>query len=498
MKQRTVTSGREALFSCETCSSRAAFELALCYKIGFGTSADEERSNHFLSASAKGECDIHDQILLLRNVKMKSLEEGSPLAKFWQEGTLTIPDNLADALDHQKRADLEAAFSREISDLDGILGDVNAITYTLKISLITIYEQQGRFQFAETACRMALQSISGLLGNHHVITLDCSDRLARILREMGKISEAECIQQSAIALMSDLVGKDHLRMKKLLHNYCDTLELESRFQETAHIREDVFNSLCIILGATHPDVIVAMDKWGLAKRYAGDLKFAANLHHISFMYAEQDCGPRHSITLICIVNYAETLREQKKYEDAETWHQKAVEGFEIQYGMHHRQTALAQHSFGITLEVQNKWLEALAMYHNALKTRMMVLGKDHAETKASEVAWQSALNLTKWRGELQEYQDVLRRNERLTVEKKVEIASIEQNARALMRQGHLAKGADLYIRSLRNKHETSSEERNNTTFTKKIMQVLKRVATTKTDTPLEGNSARHADLKANP
>lgn len=498
LKRRASASGQECHFTCESCSSQAAFELALCYKIGFGTPADTERSRYFLSISTKEESDIQEELQLLMEARPKSLDDRSPLAKFSEEGSLYLSDNIANAVTDPKESDLEALFLREISDVDSVLGDVNAVTYTLKMGLVTIYEQQGKFQLAESVCRIALQAISELIGDRHTVTSECMDRLACILRENGSLSEAECLQRSAIELMTDLAGKDHIRTKRLLHNFCDTLELEKRFHETAHIREDVFNSLCVILGATHPEVIVAMDKWGLAKRYAGNLKYAATLHHIAFQDAEQDLGPKHSITLICMVNYAEALREQREYEKAETWYERAVEGFEIQYGGHHPKTAVAQHSFGVTLEAQSKWLEALAMYNKALKTRVMVLGENHIDTVASQNAWQFALDHhSKWLVELQQFQDTLRMSGRLTGKavNETELVRTECNAKALVRQGKLAAAADLYFRSLKNKREASKGEHHDTMFTRKIKEALKHLPSPKAGTASKLSIASPAKLK---
>lgn len=498
LKRRASASSQGCHFKCESCSSQAAFELAVCYKIGFGTPADAEVSKYFLSMSKKKESDIQDELQLLMEARPKPLDDRSPLAKFSDQGSLYYSDNVANALTDLSGSDLEAQFLREISDVDSVLGNANAVTHTLKMGLITIYEQQGKFQLAEIVCRMALQSISELVGDRHTVTLECTDRLACILRENGNLSEAECLQQSAIGLMTDLVGKDHIRTKRLLHNFCDTLELERRFQETAHIREDVFNSLTVILGANHPEVIVAMDKWGLAKRYAGNFQFAATLHHLAFQDAEQDLGPKHSITLTCMVNYAEALREQREYEKAETWHQRAVEGFKIQYGVHHQKTAVAQHSFGVTLETQSKWLEALTMYLEALKTRAMVLGENHVDTVASKNAWQFALeHHSEWLVQLQQFQNSLDMNGRLSgnVVNETKFVRMESNVKALLRQGNLATAADLYFESLKSKREASRGEHHDTTFTRKIMRALKHIPSQKASITSEPSSASPAKLK---
>ena len=480
LKKRAAGSSQQCGITCEECSTRAAFELALCYRIGFGTPADVEQSRHFLFFSTREETDIQDEIRLLRGARPKALDDQSPLARFSEEGSLYLSESTTAAIIGRRDSDREAVFLREISDLDSALGDVNYVTYTLKMALVTIYEQQGRFQLAEGVCRMALQSITALVGNSNAITLECTNRLARILRENRCIAEAECLQQSAIGLMTNLMGKDHLRTKRLLHDYCDTLELERRFQETADLREDVFNSLCVMLGATHPEVILAMDKWGLAKRYAGNLDFAATLHHLSFQYAEQDLGPRHYLTLTCVVNYAETMREQGEFEKAETWHRRAVEGFEIGYGIQHRQTAVAQHSLGVTLERQSKWLEALAMYHKALQTRVLVLGKSHVDTLASRNSWQSVLGC--YSGmlvELQKFQDIAKTGPTEDAENGAKLVEIERNVTALLGQGKLGTAADLYFKSLKSNHETSKERQNENYFSRKIMQALDRIPTFK-------------------
>ncbi len=51
LKQRTSDPNLGGKFTCERCSVQGAFQRALCYKIGFGTPSDAEKSTQ----SARGE-----------------------------------------------------------------------------------------------------------------------------------------------------------------------------------------------------------------------------------------------------------------------------------------------------------------------------------------------------------------------------------------------------------------------------------------------------------
>ena len=77
--------------------------------------------------------------------------------------------------------------------------------------------------------------------------------------------------------------------------------------------------------------------------------------------------------------------------EAEALHRQAVDGFESQFGIHHRKTAIALHSFAKTLESQSKWVEAGDMYQRALRAREAVLGDTHIDTLVSRMAWAFAL-----------------------------------------------------------------------------------------------------------
>lgn len=483
--------------TCQNCAPQAAFELAFCYTLGFGAPADPVNSAQLLLISGKDESDLLETLRLTKQATLRIFDEESPLKRYSEEGSLRIPENIVDAVLDPEGSDEEASLLREISEMDGILGDANLLTHVLKMSLVTLYEQQGRFELAESACRMALQTVADVLGDSHATTLECLDHLAHIVRENGKLTEAESFQQSAISLTTKRLGKDHVRTKRLLHSYCDTLDLQNRFQESGPIRKDVFNSLCVSLGATHPEVIIAMDRWASAEKQAGNLKFATTLHHLAFQYAEQDLGLQNSITLMCMVHYADVIRDQQDYVTAEDWHRRAAEGLQIHYGVFHLKTARAQQSLGLTLQMQSKWLDALAMYNKALKTRCRILGVAHIDTITSHEAWQLAFNnQSNLLGDFQRYRNILHTGKRLNGEilDETKYQEAESNINMLVRREKLATAAELYFESLKNRPLFSKDRLQKANFVNKIAQNLRFV------TPWPGSlkSSPNSDLPKEP
>ena len=296
LKQRTSDPHLGGKFTCERCSAQAAFQRALCYKIGFGTPSDAEKSTDLLSTSARGKSNLENEVSLLMQTRPDPFDGQSAFARLWKEGSLfTSFNDFRDILD-PKISDIEQRYLREISDMDSVLGDNNAITHTLKMGLTTTYEQQGKFEQAERTCRLALQSNIKVLGDRHIVTLECMDRLARTLWGTGNLLEAKDLQQSAVDSMRELLGNDHIHTKRLLQNLCVMLEIEGRFKENEHFHEKTFNSFCVNLGSKHLEVLVTMDNWAVSKRYAGNLKFSTTLQGLVVSYCEEVLEPNHLMT----------------------------------------------------------------------------------------------------------------------------------------------------------------------------------------------------------
>lgn len=76
---------------CEPFLRNTAFQLALCYKLGFGTPADNERGVNYLATIGKPESDLCDDIL---NVKQLSgfgfVDLQSRPAKFVSDGIIYV------------------------------------------------------------------------------------------------------------------------------------------------------------------------------------------------------------------------------------------------------------------------------------------------------------------------------------------------------------------------------------------------------------------------
>ena len=460
LEQRTSDLSFGGKVNCERCFVQGAFQRALCYKIGFGTPLDAEKSTDFLSISTKGKSDLQNELLILSQTRPEPSNGQNDFAKLWDEGFLFTSDSDFRDLPDPKISDFEARYVREISDMDSVLGDNNAITHPLKIGLATAYEQQGNFEMAEKTCRLALQSSIKVLGDRHMVTLECMDRLARILWGIGDLIEAESLQRSALDSMKKLLGNEHIRTTRLLSSLCDTLEIRGRFKEIEHTREEVYNNFCVILGVRHP---AAMDNWAVSKRYAGNLKFSATLHSVTINDCELVFGPNNPMTLNSIVNHAEVLSEQGDYVKAEALHRKAVDGFESQLGTHHPKTAIALHSFGKTLERQSRWLEAGEIYHRALSAREAVSGDKRTDILLSRSAW-APKQVAKSRKQLCQ---TLQISETLTGKEASDTTylSFAFLATALEHQGKWAEAVDLHSQALKRKKEILGDKHPATIFT---------------------------------
>jgi tetratricopeptide (TPR) repeat protein len=83
---------------------------------------------------------------------------------------------------------------------------------------------------------------------------------------------------------------------------------------------------------------------------------------------------------MCMYNLAGALHKQRKYDEAEIMHRRALEGREKVLGLGHRYTLLSLIMAGTVLYDNRKYDEAEVMYRRAVTEAARALGPDHPLT----------------------------------------------------------------------------------------------------------------------
>lgn len=345
---------------CEPCLRNTAFQLALCYKLGFGTPADKERAVNYLAASRKPESDLCDEILKVKQLSgFGFVDLQSRPAKFVSDGIIYVWTFVYEyPRKGLKLREVQDYHLREYMDMEKVLGNESEILGTLKAVQAKIYTVEGDLKNAERLQRELLQSCIRKSGDIGLDTLYAKQNLGATLLNAGELDEGEVLSKSAFAGMSTILGEGHLSTMAAQNQWCETLNMRGRHEEAMQTYKAIYEKTIEILGAEHPNSLVAMANWGSALGAMGDFEFSKTLHSLVSQDMEKVLGPTHEMTLNSKTRLASALRHLGSYAEAEKIHRSTLDALDDAVGPSRKCVTRMLEEYALTLEVQRKFLKA--------------------------------------------------------------------------------------------------------------------------------------------
>jgi len=244
---------------CEDCSTNAAFNLAICYTLGWGSGKSESQAAMYLARTRRTRSD-----LLTAVEKIITLED-TPLALFNEKTSQIqrdhrIPD-FDIGVDYSLVRDSDSMITeleREATDLEETLGPNHTVVFTLKAALSELFRRRGQFAKCEPILKQLIESLEGDVETHgpdHRTTLHMRHDLASLYQDMERIDEATIIQEDVVKKLIATESEDHpftLNNKQLLSGiYTDAYRLsdaETLILEVLKAQERIFghDSLAIV------------------------------------------------------------------------------------------------------------------------------------------------------------------------------------------------------------------------------------------------------------
>lgn len=358
----TILRGR-----CDPCIRNTALQLALCYKLGFGVPADQEKAAEYLTASGSNESDLHREVLKVKQLTgFGFIDFQSRPAKLVDEGIIVVWDFVDDYRRTGLRLnEVRDYHTREYVDMKRVLGGDSDVMRLLKAILAKLYALEGDAKTVERLRRELVRTSSMRYGDASSETLHAKENLGIALLDTGSFAEAESLLRSAFDGMSNILGHRHLSTLAAQSAWCDCLYHQGRYAEVLPIYDKLYSELSELLGVPHPDSVTAMEKWASALGATGDFTFSKTLHSLVWHEREIIFGPRHEVTLASRTTLAVALRRIGKYAEAEQMHRFAVDGFDDLAGASRANALTALNEFALTLELQGRTQEAEVLRQKA-------------------------------------------------------------------------------------------------------------------------------------
>jgi ankyrin repeat protein/tetratricopeptide (TPR) repeat protein len=163
----------------------------------------------------------------------------------------------------------------------------------------------------------------------------------------------------------------------------DFLKGLGRWSEQHQIELFIFRKMCEIAGAEHPKTLTSMNNLAAVLRDQGKYQEAESMHRQALATRERLLGKEHPDTLTSMNNLAAVLRDQGKYQEAESMHRQALATRERLLGMEHPDTLRSISNLALVLRDQGRYEEAELMHRQVLVLEQVALGKEHPDTLTS-------------------------------------------------------------------------------------------------------------------
>jgi tetratricopeptide (TPR) repeat protein len=150
----------------------------------------------------------------------------------------------------------------------------------------------------------------------------------------------------------------------------------------------------------------------------------------------------HSVGLLGLV-----LRYQGNYNEAETKHRRALEGYKIALGAEHPSTLTSMANLASTYQKQGRWKEAKDLFVQVMETSLRVLGAEHPSTLTSIANLASTYrNQGRWKEAEDLFVQVMETSLRvLGAEHPSTLTSIANLASTYQNQGRWKEAEDLEV-----------------------------------------------------
>lgn len=304
---------------------KAAFELAFCYYIGFGTKSNHQLAQSWAEKAGKDMEDLEDEKDEVIDYDLYP----NPVVNDLRKQHFSM---IMDHTNEYRRPDYEVnvvleTLQREIRDLDEAFESQFMLTTTLRGVLANVSLGAGHTEDAERIYRQLVDFFEQDPdhGEAHPDTWASQQHLAEILRQSGKLRAAEKLVRRCLANRRKFeVGNNSgiLDCKSTLGSILFDAE---RFEEARELFMEIRQDSSNLLGPEHPQTLFAMSNLACAYRAEGLLSEAEDVDvtvlDIKKRTLDNQDGA-HFSTVTSAANLASTYSCQNRWDEAEkleTW-----------------------------------------------------------------------------------------------------------------------------------------------------------------------------------
>lgn len=424
---------------CPRCSSNAAFQLALSYRIGFGVIADANNTNHWLDRG-RFTLDVLENRLIEMREKKPSLSSMSQLINLGFQSQLSTnyedAGTLTDAIDFYRKLlssraqslgnahyscrrlrtmladlfrnseDYESAALLLEEDIDiqrSLYGSRKEIETALLSKLAKTYSSLHKFEESKRLYDEVISSYSERSADRYLLISALHDISAMML-ESGDINGALQKATEAAKESEKHLGALHpntLRAKGILARAYNGL---GQKQNAIEIRAEILQSQIRVHGQERPETIESMRELGLLYSETDQWQEAKNMYADVLQASRKSDGKSEQAIVNARANYAATMMRTGEAAEAVRELQHII--LEMKASQHTKEAALvaakvnlatAFHMQDLYDEAEPLWEEGLTFYRAFGDERtdlVLVSLKALADVYYHQQKWNSAIRVS--------------------------------------------------------------------------------------------------------
>ena len=384
-------------------SSSAAFELALCYKIGFGVTKDDSRSEYFLGQGRRSSQELEDRIESIKTTELYlDLDFKSPLRTHTY--CITV-GGIARYYNDQHLSDIaELEHRRELADMEKALGAGAPPVIALRLVLVAVLRAKGKLLEARnlrsqgsknrgpkptleqnyTPTRGLLESIEFFehqnpskdptklderflkdslkrTSEGHPDILDKMVELAYIYMAHSEWKEAEAIEKQMLEIAKRDLGQEHPLTLLIMHCLAGIYVQQYRWSEAEELLRWTIKLSQEVLGEEHEQTLKSLSNLAIVYEHQERWEEAIKLHEQGVRESQRVLGQEHHNTLVSMAFLADGYKRQGRLEEAEELELQVTKIRSENLGWSHRDTLESMGNLACTYREQGRWKEAIRL-----------------------------------------------------------------------------------------------------------------------------------------
>jgi CHAT domain-containing protein/Flp pilus assembly protein TadD len=280
-------------------------------------------------------------------------------------------------------ADAEPTLKEAIALIESKFGSTDSLLMSPLGNLALVYQDQYRFELAESLLRRQFDIGVKTLGPDHPTTLLSVSNLGRLYRDEGRLAEAEYLLRVALERRKSVLGPVHRDLAQTIFDLSSVYAEEGKYALAESLSDTALDMRRRTLGEHHDEYAESLGQRATLYARAGDLLRAEQLGKQAVAVMEATYGPIHRSVANTLGRLSSAYLDSGNYQKAEPLLKRAVGIYEQLYGPNYPSLAGPLTRLGDLYLAKEDFPAALVPLQRAFILQSKVFGSNHVRVSGT-------------------------------------------------------------------------------------------------------------------